>query len=86
MPAPQENIGARLALPVLALLLLLLAAIAAPAQARCKPENRVWQKSAQNTESLLSPPPQLLELHWVKALPQRYDTSDDSFTWKERSG
>ena len=60
-------------------LLLLLAALAAPAQARSAAENRVWQKSAPDTESLNSQPLQLLNLHQVKAPVGWYDASGDTF-------
>jgi hypothetical protein len=66
-------------------LLLLLAAIAAPAQAACATENRVWGKSAVQKELLLSQPLQLLELHQVKAPSEWYDASDYTLTKKESS-
>jgi hypothetical protein len=64
-------------------LLLLLAALTASAQASSAPENPVWQKSAPNTESLLSQPLQLLEPHQVKARLRWYDASNYAFTRKE---
>jgi hypothetical protein len=84
--AAKEQPGSRLTARVPALpLLLLLAAIAAPAQARSEPENYAGEKPAQTTESLLSPKPQLLELQQENAAARWYDTSGDSFTEKERS-
>jgi len=77
MAAAKEKIGSRLAAHVIAAhvlaLLLLLAALAAPAQAHSTLKNRAWQKSTQDTKSLLSQPPQLLAPHQVKAPPQWYD-------------
>jgi hypothetical protein len=79
MASSQESTGSRLmARP--AALLLLLAALAAPAQARSAPENRAGEKSAQNAELFLSPTPQLLELQREKATARWYDASGDSFT------
>ncbi len=78
MPAAKEKIGFQLVARVMALLLLL-AALTAPAQARSAAENRVWQKSTSNTESLHSQPLQLLEPHQVKAPVGWYDASDDTF-------
>jgi hypothetical protein len=81
MASSQESTGSRLmARP--AALLLLLAALAAPAQARSAPENRAGEKSAQNTELLLSPTPQLLELQREKVTARWYDASGDSFAPK----
>ena len=67
-------------------LLLLLAAIAAPAQARSAAENRAGEKSATNAALLLFQPLQLLEIHQVKTLLQRYDASGNTFTKKECNG
>ena len=67
-------------------LLLLLAALAAPAPARSTPENRTEEKSARNAEWLRSPTAEMPEIHWGKALTTQYDASGDSFTAKERSG
>jgi hypothetical protein len=86
MAASHENTGSRLMARAPALLLLLLAAVAAPAQARSTPENRAGEKSAQNTELSFSPTPKTLELQRENATAQRYDVSGDSFTEKERSG
>jgi hypothetical protein len=85
MAVSHENTGSRL-MARAPVLLLLLAALAAPAKARSTPENRIGEKSAQNTELHLSRPLQTLELERGKASPRWYDVSDDSFTWKERSG
>jgi hypothetical protein len=79
MAASQKNMGSRPMAHAFALLLLLLAAVAAPAQARSAPENRAGEKSAQNAELLLSPTPQLLELQWGNDPPQQYDAPGDSF-------
>jgi hypothetical protein len=85
MAASQESTGSRLTARTLALLLLLLAALAAPAQARSAPENRAGEKSAQNPESSHSWTPQLLESQRGNEPPRRYDASGDSFAWKERN-
>jgi len=81
MAAPHPNPGSRFAAPLPALLLLL-AAIAAPTQARGTPETRAGEKSAQNSEPLLSQAPQLLDFHREKATARRYDASGDSFAPK----
>jgi len=79
MASSQESTGSRL-MARAAALLLLLAALAAPAQARSALENRAGEKSAQNAELLPSPTPQLLELQREKATARWYDASGDSFT------
>jgi hypothetical protein len=76
-PGPQP----RARIPALPLLLLL-AALAATAQARSTPENRAGEKSARNAEPLLSPMQEMPEKHWGKALLSQYDTSGDSFAPK----
>ena len=81
MAASHPNTGSRIAAPLPALLLLL-AAIAASAQAGTIPENRTGEKSTQSSKPLLSQTPQTPGLHWEKALTRRYDTSGDSFTTK----
>ena len=78
MPAAKEKISFQLVARFMALLLFL-AAIAASAQARSAAENRVWKKSSPITESLLSQPLQLLELHQVKAPVRWYDASGYTF-------
>jgi hypothetical protein len=85
MPAAKEKISFQLVARFMALLLLL-AATAASAQARSAAENRVWKKSAPITESLLSQPLQLLELHQVKAPLGWYDASGDTFADQRRVG
>jgi hypothetical protein len=84
VPAAKEKTCFGVAARFMALLLLL-AATAAPARASDATENRVWKKSAQNTESLHSQLLQLLELHQVKATSKRYDASDYTLTKKESS-
>jgi hypothetical protein len=79
MAASPECVKSRLMACAPALLLLLLAAVAAPAQASSEPENRAGEKSAQTAESLLSSTPQLLELQWGNAPPRQYDAPGDSF-------
>ena len=81
MAASHPNTGSRIAAPLPALLLLL-AAIAASAQAASTPENRTGEKSAQSSKPLLSQTPQTPGLRWEKALTRRYDTSGDSFAPK----
>jgi len=89
MAAAKEKTGFRLAAYVVAAhvlaLLLLLAALAAPAQAHTTPKNRAWQKSTPATKSLLSQPPQLLAPHQVKAPPRQYDASGDTIGSKNPS-
>jgi hypothetical protein len=76
-PSQASTVSRLMARPTA--LLLLLAALAAPAQARSALENRAGEKSARNPELLHSPTPQLLELQREKVTARWYDASGDSF-------
>jgi hypothetical protein len=87
MTAAKRQPGSRLMTCIPALpLLLLLAAQAAPAEARGEPQNRTGGKSAQNTELHRPQSLQTLEMQRENALLSQYDTPGDSITEKERSG
>lgn len=85
MAVSLKNMGSRLTACAPALLLLLLAAVVAPALARSTAENRIEEKSARNAEWLRFPTQEMPEIHWGKALTTQYDTSGDSFTEEEWS-